>query len=213
MKSTKIFAFLLLSLTVCFCYLAVEVGQAQVSFTFTSSDTEETAVIGDTVEFGATLTNTGDSADNYDVNKIEKPPTPVDWNVQLCTGEFCFDESVNHVEVPLESSESEQIGLKITTSSDGPGKVTIRITSQTNPSLTDSITFILSRPSCGDVIGDGNVNLSDVIRLAKFYFGTGDPPGSNWASDVNCDSKKDLTDVILIAKFFFGQPVTLDCCP
>jgi len=65
---------------------------------------------------------------------------------------------------------------------------------------------------CGDVNQDRTVDLSDVINLANYYFGLGDPPKSEWASDVNCDSKRNLTDVILIAQFFFGQPITLDCC-
>jgi len=67
--------------------------------------------------------------------------------------------------------------------------------------------------TCGDVNGDGSINLSDVIHLAKYYFGIGDPPAFNWTSDVNCDSYKNLTDVILIANYYFGKIVELNCCP
>jgi|GEM_PF-2607006 len=212
-KKIMILSVIFSALMISFSYSLVEVCEAQVSFTFTSSDTEGIAIIGDTIEFHSTLTNTGSTGDTYDIEKIEKPPPPLDWVVELCTGTFCFDESVNYVAVYLDQSDSEHVGLRINTLSDGPGKITIRVTSQANPSLIDSITFILSRPDCGDMNGSGSINLSDVIQLAKFYFGVGDPPGSNWASDVNCDASINLTDVILIANFYFGKLTTLNCCP
>jgi hypothetical protein len=66
---------------------------------------------------------------------------------------------------------------------------------------------------CGDVNDDGEINLSDPICLANFYFGK---PCSSVpeASDVNCDTLINLGDVINISKYYFGVPgIDLDCCP
>ena len=66
---------------------------------------------------------------------------------------------------------------------------------------------------CGDVNGDGQINLSDPICLANYYFGKPcsiDP----WASDVNCDTLTNLGDALIIANFYFGIPgFVLNCCP
>ena len=74
--------------------------------------------------------------------------------------------------------------------------------------ISGGIAFI-----CGDVNGDGAINLSDPICLANYYFGK---PCSivPQASDVNCDTLINLGDAIIIAKYFFGIPgFDLNCCP
>jgi len=65
---------------------------------------------------------------------------------------------------------------------------------------------------CGDVNDDGQINLSDPICLANYYFGK---PCSiiAWASDVNCDTIINLGDAIIVANYYFGTPgFDLGCC-
>jgi len=65
---------------------------------------------------------------------------------------------------------------------------------------------------CGDVNDDGEINLSDPICLANYYFGK--PCDINaQASDVNCDTLANLGDALIIANVYFGKPgFVLDCC-
>jgi len=54
----------------------------------------------------------------------------------------------------------------------------------------------------GDANGDGKIDLSDVITLAKYYFGI---PGFELrpkeAGDVNCDNKVNLGDAIYLSNY------------
>lgn len=143
-KTTMICGIIFLTLMLCLSYLVVGEGRSQVSFTYTAPVTQKTVSTGDTTEFSSTLTNTGSGGDTYDVDMIEKPPTPVDWWMQFCSGGVCWDSSITNVQVTLNPSESDEILLKLLPRSSANGKVTMRITSQTNPSLKDSITFTLN---------------------------------------------------------------------
>lgn len=67
---------------------------------------------------------------------------------------------------------------------------------------------------CGDVNGDGGIDLVDPIYLANYILKGGPAPASEWASDVNCDTDIDLVDAIIIAKYCMGIPgFVLNCCP
>ena len=67
-------------------------------------------------------------------------------------------------------------------------------------------------PDCGDVNEDEDVNLSDPICLANYYFGKPCEINS-WASDVNCAAGAELGDAIIIANVYFGKPgFELNCC-
>jgi len=76
------------------------------------------------------------------------------------------------------------------------------------------LAFVINgRGICGDVNGDGQINLSDPICLADHYFG-GSCEIDPWASDVNCEAGANLGDAIIIAKVYFGKPgFSLNCCP
>jgi hypothetical protein len=68
------------------------------------------------------------------------------------------------------------------------------------------------RIPCGDVNGDGKINLADVIYLANYVLKSGPAPVSEWASDVNCDYKINLSDVIVLARYVLLGGA-LNCCP
>jgi len=55
---------------------------------------------------------------------------------------------------------------------------------------------------CGDVDGDGDIDLSDVLYLANYYLEGGDPPPDPiWRANANGDDMIGLSDVIYIANF------------
>jgi hypothetical protein len=134
-----IFLILMVSLN----YVMVGEGRAQVSFTYTAPVTQKSISPGDTAEFISTLKNTGSGSDTYDVDRIDKPPTPDEWWIRFCTGDVCWDPEVTHAEMSLNPAESDQIKLHMAPTAYGTGVVTMLVTSQANPSVKDSITFTL----------------------------------------------------------------------
>ena len=143
-KTIMIIGVIFLSLMVGSSYMVVGESRAGFSFTYTAPVTQKTACVGDTTLFNSVLKNTGTVADIYDVDMIEKPPTPANWWMRFCSGGICWDSSVTHAEVSLDPNETDTIRLDILPRTGGTGYVTMRITSQANPSLKDSITFILN---------------------------------------------------------------------
>jgi hypothetical protein len=165
-----IIGLIFLSLMLCLSYLVVDEVRAGVSFTYTAPVTQKTACIGDTTQFTSTLKNTGTEADIYDVDRIRKPPTPVDWWMEFCAGGVCYDSTVTHAEVSLDPDQSAQILLDILPRSTGTGNVTMRITSHANPSLKDSITFVLNvQEPCPVTNQWGLVTLMVLILGSGFY--------------------------------------------
>lgn len=166
---TKISVGLILFLLVfCFGFMGLDEVMAQ-SFTYTAPVTQKGAVIGDTTEFSSTLTNTG-SGDTYDVDMIEIAATPDDWWIRFCVGGVCYPPEVTHAEVSLGTSESEEIELNMLPNSPGIGKVIMRVTSQANPSLKDSITFTLNTiPGAPMVSHHGIIVLVLLITASGLY--------------------------------------------
>ncbi|HEX2897566.1 MAG TPA: dockerin type I domain-containing protein, partial [candidate division Zixibacteria bacterium] len=69
------------------------------------------------------------------------------------------------------------------------------------------------KPSCcGDVNGDGVVNLEDVLLLEAYYFDCGGE-FAFWGSDLNCDGSVNLADLTVLARHVNGvgpPPCCLD---
>lgn len=165
-----IIGFIFLSLMLCLSYLVVDEVRAGVSFTYTAPVTQKTACIGDTTQFTSTLKNTGTEADIYDVDRIRKPPTPVDWWMEFCAGGVCYDSNTIHAEVSLDPNDSADVLLDILPRTAGTGNVTMRITSHANPSLKDSITFILNATEACPVTSQwGLYALIILISISGFY--------------------------------------------
>jgi len=61
----------------------------------------------------------------------------------------------------------------------------------------------------GDVNGDGTIDLSDVMNVAKYLFGLLPPPRPMEAGDVDCNNKIQLGDAIYLFNFLFkgGPPL------
>jgi hypothetical protein len=169
-KNIVVIGFLIFALMACSGCLFTAESKAQVSFTYTTPVTQKTVALGDTAEFLSTLTNTGSGGDTYDVDMIVKPATPGDWWVRFCTGSVCWPPEVTHAEMSLGPSESDETRLDISPQSAGTGKVIMRITSQTNPSIKDSITFTLNTGSGVPALNQGAmITLMFLLLVSGFY--------------------------------------------
>jgi hypothetical protein len=64
-------------------------------------------------------------------------------------------------------------------------------------------TFECLEFTCGDVDKDGDIDLSDVIYLANYYFRSGDPPPTPiYRGNANGDDSINLADVLYIANYY-----------
>jgi hypothetical protein len=59
---------------------------------------------------------------------------------------------------------------------------------------------------CGDVNGDGVINIQDVIYLARYLMSGGPAPVCMWAANVNGADGINLADVIWLANYVLGKP-------
>jgi hypothetical protein len=101
---------------------------------------------------------------------IEIAATPDDWWIRFCVGGVCYPPDVTHAEISLGASESEEIELNMLPNSPGIGKVIMRVTSQANPSLKDSITFTLNTiPGAPMVSLHGIIALVLLITVSGLY--------------------------------------------
>ena len=56
---------------------------------------------------------------------------------------------------------------------------------------------------CGDVNGDDEVNLADIIYAINYIFIGGMEPYPYFSGDVNCDGKINITDVVFLINYLF----------
>ncbi|MDP3026007.1 MAG: dockerin type I repeat-containing protein [candidate division Zixibacteria bacterium] len=207
LKNSKLSVVFFLILLAGFFLIPVK-SNSQVSFTYTAPVTQKSGIIDSIASFNSTLTNTGSVADTYDVDMIEKPPTPVEWWLRFCSSGICWDSTTTHAPIPvsLGPSESGDILLDMKPYTFGTGNVTMRITSRTNPSLTDSITFALYVRR-GDANGDGKTTVSDVVFLVNYLFKGGPAPVPLESGNANCDTKVTVSDVVYLVNYLFkGGP-------
>lgn len=183
-------------------------SNSQLSFTYTSQVTQKSGILDSLTGFTSTLTNTGSVADTYDVDLIRKPPTPAGWATQFCSSGICWGWSTTHAPIPvfLNPDSSDEVLLEIIPDTFGTGNVTMKITSRTNPSLMDSITFTLYVRR-GDANGDGKTTVSDVVFLVNYLFKGGPAPVPLESGNANCDTKVTVSDVVYLVNYLFkGGP-------
>jgi len=61
---------------------------------------------------------------------------------------------------------------------------------------------------CGDVNGDGEVELGDVVKVINYLYRSGPPPEPIAAGDVTCDGVVELGDVVYLINYLYrsGPP-------
>jgi hypothetical protein len=67
---------------------------------------------------------------------------------------------------------------------------------------------------CGDVGGDGSVDIDDIVYLIHYVFGGGPAPLPSWESgDVDCSNFVDIDDIVYLINFIFGGgPAPCEFC-
>jgi len=59
--------------------------------------------------------------------------------------------------------------------------------------------------NCGDIDGDGKINVDDILIIREIIFGLLKPnPEAMWASDVNEDGVVDIYDILAMRDIIFG---------
>jgi hypothetical protein len=85
--------------------------------------------------------------------------------------------------------------------------VWIYIDNNSDGTIDDTLIVENQYFTCGDVNGDKNLNVSDVIYLINYLFKGGPIPNPLEAGDVNCDGKVSVSDVIYLINYIFkGGP-------
>jgi hypothetical protein len=129
--------------------VAVTAGAARADygFTFTSEDTVSPGTVGEMVYFYATLTNTGDQPDTFDVWG-ELTDFPADWVAQFCDTIACYIimDQPNPRQYWLDPGEDYPFEIKILPLSNGQGWITMFAQSYGNPALINSIQFHVGCP-------------------------------------------------------------------
>ena len=67
--------------------------------------------------------------------------------------------------------------------------------------------------NCGDITGDGRINLTDVTVMVNFLFLGADQPEIKWIGNVNgsLDNLVNLTDLTRLVNFLFASGPPLEC--
>ena len=64
--------------------------------------------------------------------------------------------------------------------------------------------FTTNQFQCGDADGSGQVDISDVVYMVSYVFGTGQPPLDVSGGDVDCSGHFDLSDAVYLVAYVFG---------
>ncbi|MFH1335807.1 MAG: C25 family cysteine peptidase [Candidatus Zixiibacteriota bacterium] len=85
-----------------------------------------------------------------------------------------------------------------------PGVINLMITAHNFLPLLDSILVLSGK---GDVTGDGEINLGDLVFIINYLYKNGLPPDPLARGDVNCDDKIDLGDLVYLINYLYkGGP-------
>jgi hypothetical protein len=77
--------------------------------------------------------------------------------------------------------------------------------SSESPFVGFRVARLTAASQCGDVDANGSVNVSDVVFLINFVFGTGPAPSPMSVGDVDCNGSVNVSDVVYLINFVFGS--------
>lgn len=86
------------------------------------------------------------------------------------------------------------------------------------PARGDTMSLVLTVTDppflCGDANGNSLVNISDVVYLVQFLFGSGPAPVPSLAGDADCNGIVTIIDAVYLVNFIFGGgPEPCAACP
>jgi len=190
-------------------------GPASAQFNFEllcRSDTIQVVPPTHTAVFGFSLSNTGPLQDTYGLEvPLEADSFPSDeWVSFMRIGGVFVPSRVAHIAL-VPGSVDTAIEVHICTYSVypswGTGKTMLLVSSLGDLSLRDSVgvRVVVSEFTCGDVNGDGSINVADATYLVSFVYRSGPEP-LGWA-DVNLDGRVTIADATyIIAHIYRGGP-------
>jgi cellulose 1,4-beta-cellobiosidase len=77
--------------------------------------------------------------------------------------------------------------------------------------LLGGVAMAMYGQACGDVDGNGSVDIVDALKIAQYYVGL-NPSGFNiGVADVDNNGTVDIVDALRIAQYYVGLGVTLTC--
>jgi hypothetical protein len=79
---------------------------------------------------------------------------------------------------------------------------------------TQQVSVVVGVPYCGDLTGEGELDISDIVFLLNYLFKGGDQPVPLCRGDANCNGERDAGDVVLLLNFLFrnGTAPCFGCC-
>ena len=126
----------------------------------------------------------------------------LDSSGQACVGEF-VSSNVMNVSSSV-ASPPTVLTYPPTIVPDPPTEVT------SPPTQTDTVCWRV----CGDVNGDGIVDIADVVYLVNYLYRGDEPPEPLEAGDVNaCDAVVDIGDVVYLVNYLYRYGRAPYCCP
>jgi hypothetical protein len=72
------------------------------------------------------------------------------------------------------------------------------------PAMTVDDVTVVDAYLCGDCDGNGFVNVSDVVYLIAYVFGTGPAPDPMERGDVDCNGYINVSDIVYLINYVFG---------
>ncbi len=95
-----------------------------------------------------------------------------------------------------------------------PPYATVEPEYQIVPPGASDVDFHITIRVPGDANGDGIVNPVDLVFLANYLYGGGDPPDPLWLGDENCDGSLDNADLMYLGNYLYaGGPEPVPCFP
>lgn len=153
---------------------------------------------GDTIWLNATVYNNGDVGLNDVVVRF-----------------YSNDSLINEQATDVDSSGFTTVNVQYTASE---GDYVIRVIVdeddlkiETDDSNNEDSVSVSFEVMCGDVNGDGVIELGDVVYLINYLYRNGDPPIPMEAGDCNCDGIIELGDIVYLINYLYRGGDPPDC--
>lgn len=110
---------------------------------------------------------------------------------------------------PPDSPGTDTVTLRVRITYTG----TVAPCGETSYGEVEDYSLILKHFDCGDVNGDGAVNLADITALINYYFYYGPCATPCEASDTNCDNVANIADIVYLIEYVHGGGPAPCCVP
>lgn len=106
------------------------------------------------------------------------------------------------------------LAWEVTESDTGSWICSFSATDDCDAADTQEINILVGVPYCGDLTGEGELDVADIIFLLNYLFKGGDPPVPLCRGDANCNGERDAGDVVLLINFLFKNSFApcFECC-